>query len=216
VGALPAAAAALAERGIVAIGRGDWADAEALAEQGLAILRDGQLDDYGPGTIVHALMARAAAHRGDLPRAREHLGHAARLRPQLTYAMPSFAVQTLLELARGYLALADAAGARVVMREAGAILRLRPDLGSLPREAAELRSTLDSVQVGSVGASSLTTAELRLVPLLSTHLSFREIGDRLHVSRHTVKTQAISVYRKLGVSSRSEAIERVRAIGLLA
>ena len=130
--------------------------------------------------------------------------------------MPSFAVQTLLELARGYLALADAAGARVVLREAGAILRLRPDLGSLPREAAELRSTLDSLHVGSVGASSLTTAELRLVPLLSTHLSFREIGDRLHVSRHTVKTQAISVYRKLGVSSRSEAIERVRAIGLLA
>ena len=144
VGALPAAAAALAERGIVAIGRGDWADAEALAEQGLAILRDGHLDDYGPGTIVHALLARTAAHRGDLPRAREHLGQAARLRPQLTYAMPSFAVQTLLELARGYLALADAAGARVVLREAGAILRLRPDLGSLPREAAELRSTLDS------------------------------------------------------------------------
>jgi LuxR family maltose regulon positive regulatory protein len=130
--------------------------------------------------------------------------------------MPFLAVQTLLELARGYLALADAAGARVVLREAGAILRLRPDLGSLPREAAELRSTLDTLHVGSVGASSLTTAELRLVPLLSTHLSFPEIGDRLHVSRHTVKTQAISVYRKLGVSSRSEAIERVRAIGLLA
>ena len=216
VGALPATAAALAQRGIVAIGRGDWADAEALAEQGRAILRDGHLDDYGPGTIVHALMARTAARRGDLPRAREHLGHAARLRPQLTYAMPFLAVQTLLELARGYLALADAAGARVVLREAGAILRLRPDLGSLPREAAELRSTLDTLHVGSVGASSLTTAELRLVPLLSTHLSFPEIGDRLHVSRHTVKTQAISVYRKLGVSSRSEAIERVRAIGLLA
>jgi LuxR family transcriptional regulator, maltose regulon positive regulatory protein len=216
VGALPATAAALAQRGIVAIGRGDWADAVALAEQGLAVLRDGHLDDYGPGAIVHAVIARTAAHWGDLPRAREHLGHAARLRPQLTYAVPFLAVQTLLELARGYLALADAAGARVVLREAGAILRRRPDLGSLPREAAELRSTLDTLHVGSVGASSLTTAELRLVPLLSTHLSFPEIGDRLHVSRHTVKTQAISVYRKLGVSSRSEAIERVRAIGLLA
>jgi LuxR family maltose regulon positive regulatory protein len=66
-----------------------------------------------------------------------------------------------------------------------------------------------------VGASSLTTAELRLVPLLSTHLSFREIGERLHVSRYTVKTQAISVYRKLGVSSRSEAITRMQELGLL-
>ena len=74
---------------------------------------------------------------------------------------------------------------------------------------------LDTIRGGAPGASSLTTAELRLVPLLSTHLSFREIGERLYVSRHTVKTQAISVYRKLGVSSRSEAITRMRMLGLL-
>jgi Bacterial regulatory proteins, luxR family len=54
------------------------------------------------------------------------------------------------------------------------------------------------------------------VPLLQTHLTFREIGDRLYVSRHTVKTQAISVYRKLGVSSRSELITGMRELGLLA
>jgi LuxR family maltose regulon positive regulatory protein len=215
-GAAPAAAVALAERAVVAIGRGDWDDAEALAGEARAILRDGHLDDYGPGVIVHALVARTAAHVGDVSRARESLGHAARLRPQLTYAVPFLSVQTLLELGRAYLALADAPGARVVLREASAILRLRPDLGSLPGDVAELRSVLDTLHVGSVGASSLTAAELRLVPLLSTHLSFREIGERLHVSRHTVKTQAISVYRKLGVSSRSEAIDRVLEIGLLA
>jgi LuxR family maltose regulon positive regulatory protein len=215
-GAAAAVAAALAERAVVAIGRGDWGDAESLAGEARAILRAGQLDDYGPGVIVHALVARTAAHAGDVSRARESLGHAARLRPQLTYAVPFLAVQTLLELGRAYQALADAAGARVVVREAAAILQLRPDLGRLPREVAELRSTLDTLQVGSIGASSLTAAELRLVPLLSTHLSFREIGERLHVSRHTVKTQAISVYRKLGVSSRSEAIDRVVEIGLLA
>jgi LuxR family maltose regulon positive regulatory protein len=215
-GAAPAVAVALAERGIVAIERGDWDDAESLAGEAGAVLRNGHLDDYGPGVIVHALVARTAAHVGDVSRARESLGQAARLRPQLTYAVPFLAVQTLLELGRAYLALADAPGARVVLREAGAILRLRPDLGRLPHEVAELRSTLDTLQVGAVGASSLTAAELRLVPLLSTHLSFREIGERLHVSRHTVKTQAISVYRKLGVSSRSEAIDRVVKIGLLA
>ena len=65
-----------------------------------------------------------------------------------------------------------------------------------------------------MGASSLSTAELRLLPLLPTHLSFREIGERLHVSQHTVKTQAISVYRKLGVSSRSQAITRLQESGL--
>jgi LuxR family maltose regulon positive regulatory protein len=215
-GAAPAAAVALAERAVVAIGRVDWDDAEALAGEARTILQDGHLDDYGPGVIVHALVARTAAHVGDISRARESLGHAARLRPQLTYAVPFLSVQTLLELGRAYLALADAPGARVVLREASAILRLRPDLGSLPGDVAELSSTLATLRVGSAGASSLTAAELRLVPLLSTHLSFREIGERLHVSRHTVKTQAISVYRKLGVSSRSEAIDRVVQIGLLA
>jgi LuxR family transcriptional regulator, maltose regulon positive regulatory protein len=214
-GATPAVAIALAERAVVAIAGGDWDEAEKVAERALAILRDGHLDDYGPTAIVHALAARTAAHRGDVSQAKESLRHAARLRPQLTYALPFLAVQALLELGYAYLALADTAGARVVLREARAILRLRPDLGSLPREVDELRSTLDTLRVGSVGASSLTTAELRLVPFLSTHLSFREIGERLNVSRHTVKTQAISVYRKLGVSSRSEAIERVQAIGLL-
>ena len=62
----------------------------------------------------------------------------------------------------------------------------------------------------------LTRAELRLLPLLATHLSFREIGARLYVSRNTVKTQAISVYRKLGVSSRSDAIEHAVRLGLVA
>ena len=68
---------------------------------------------------------------------------------------------------------------------------------------------------GPNGSSALTAAELRLLPLLSTHLSFREIGERLFVSRNTIKTQAISVYRKLGVSSRSEAIARASELGLI-
>jgi LuxR family maltose regulon positive regulatory protein len=55
---------------------------------------------------------------------------------------------------------------------------------------------------------------LRLLPLLSTHLSFREIGERLFVSSHTVKTQAYSAYWKLGVSSRSEAVARVHGLSL--
>jgi LuxR family transcriptional regulator, maltose regulon positive regulatory protein len=68
---------------------------------------------------------------------------------------------------------------------------------------------------GRGGVSSLTTAELRLLPLLPTHLSFHEIADRLYLSRNTVKTHAISIYRKLGVSSRGEAVQRAQEIGLL-
>ncbi len=81
--------------------------------------------------------------------------------------------------------------------------------------ADELRSKVDALRAQAVGASALTTAELRLLPLLPTHLSFREIGERLFLSRHTIKTQAISIYRKLGVSSRSETITRIDELGLL-
>ena len=139
---------------------------------------------------------------------------ATRLRPLLTYALPYFAVQTLLELGRVCLALDDAAGARVALRQARAILRRRPDLGILPGQAEELWSQLNTGRGGTVGIASLTTAELRLLPLLSTHLRFAEIGERLYISPHTVKSQAVSIYRKLGAASRSQAVQRAQQLGL--
>ena len=63
--------------------------------------------------------------------------------------------------------------------------------------------------------SSLTTAELRILQFLPTHLSFREIAERTYVSANTVKTQANAVYRKLDVRSRSEAVSCARQLGLL-
>jgi LuxR family maltose regulon positive regulatory protein len=54
-----------------------------------------------------------------------------------------------------------------------------------------------------------------LLPLLGTHLSFREIGAHLFLSRHTVKTQAISAYRKLGASSRGEAVVEAARLTLI-
>ena len=80
--------------------------------------------------------------------------------------------------------------------------------------AGQLQAALATTSARAAGASSLTAAELRLLPLLSTHLSYAEIGDRLHVSTNTVKTQAYSAYRKLGISSRSEAVVRTRELGL--
>ena len=137
------------------------------------------------------------------------------LRPLLTYALPVVSVRALLEMTRCYIALGDRYGARTILNQVDEIVQQRPDLGVLPSQATELRTKVEAIPIGRAGASSFTMAELRLLPLLPTHLSFREIGDRLFVSRHTVKTQALSVYGKLGVSSRSEAVERVREIGLL-
>jgi LuxR family transcriptional regulator, maltose regulon positive regulatory protein len=214
VGALPAAAAALAQRALIAIARHDWIGAETLSDRGLEIARAGQLNDYEMSPLLHAVAARTALHRGDVRRAQDHLARAAQLRPRLTTALPHRAVQTLLELVRAHLALTDVAGARTLLREARIILHQRPDLGTLPAQAAQLQSKLDTLYEKTTGVGTLTSAELRVLPLLSTHLTFREIGDRLSISQHTVKSQVLSVYRKLGVSSRGQAIRRVQQTGL--
>jgi LuxR family transcriptional regulator, maltose regulon positive regulatory protein len=211
-----AASMALAERSLLAMARDEWIEADILAERARSIAREHHLDDYVTSILVYAAAARVAIHQGDAPRAHEDLFRAQRLRPQLTYVLPWFAVQARLELVRVYLALTDVAGARTVLREADDVLRRRPDLGILPGQADALRSQLGNIRAEVVGASSLTAAEMRLLPLLSTHYSFREIGERLHVSPHTVKSQAMAVYRKFGVSSRSQAIHRARRLGLLA
>jgi LuxR family transcriptional regulator, maltose regulon positive regulatory protein len=213
-GALPLAALILAERCAVAAERDGWPEIIELAQRAVTIVEDGRLDDYWTSALVYAWATRAALHSGDVSKARFYLGRAARLRPLLTYALPVVSVQALLELARCYLTLADPAGAAAILHQVHDILQQRPDLGVLTKLAGQLQSQLGKTGAIAVGASSLTAAELRLLPLLSTHLSYREIGERLYVSSHTVKTQAYSAYRKLGASSRSEAVTRVHELGL--
>ena len=97
------------------------------------------------------------------------------------------------------------------------IVARRPDLGVLVEQAEALRASLATLPAGEPGRNpGLTGAELRLLPFLTTHLSFREIGERLYLSRNTIKTQAISVYRKLGVSTRGDAIDEAVRLGLVA
>ena len=51
--------------------------------------------------------------------------------------------------------------------------------------------------------------------MLATHLSFPQIAGQLSLSRSTTKVQAASIYRKLGTSSRNQAVTRARDLGLL-
>jgi len=212
-GIMPTAAAALAERAALAIDRRDWHAAATFSAQAVGIVRDAGLDGYLYSIVVHAVAARVAAHAGARAEAEEQVVLASRVRPLCSAAVPHTSM-FLLQLARAYLELADPAGARAVLRQIREIVQVRPDLGVVPHQADEIEHMLDTIRVGPVGASSLTAAELRLLPLLTTHLSYQEIGERLYVSRNTVKTHALSVFRKLGVSSRSEAVERAEEIGL--
>jgi len=213
-GVVPFVPLLLAERGIVAIARDRWSEARQLSAGALAIMGQHELDDYWTSALVYAWAARVASRQGEVAQARELTTRAARLRPLLTYALPIVSVQALLELARAYLTLGEPGGAHAALGQIEDVLRHRLQLGDLRRQADELRGQLEASTGDLGGLSSLTTAELRLVPLLPTHLTLVEIGQRLFISRHTVKTHAISVYRKLGVSTRSEAIDRLQQLGL--
>jgi LuxR family maltose regulon positive regulatory protein len=215
LGALEAAALALGERGAIAIDRGAWVQAGELVEGALRMIRRSRMEEYPTSAFIWALAARVALQREGAELAQDFLARAQRLRPRLTYAVPYFSIQTRLELARAYLALADAGGAATMLREIDAILRRQPDLGVLLGQVDELRASLKTLRVDAPGASTLTEAELRLLPYLATHLSFREIGERLYISRHTVKSHAMANYRKLNVTSRTGAVERARELGLL-
>ena len=209
-------AGALCERSLVAMAHSEWSQAEVLAGQARTVLREARLEDSYVTSLVCAVQARTALHQGEIPAARQELVGAQRMRPELTYAIPHLAVQARIELARICIALTDLAGARTLTREIDELLQRRPGLGTLVGEAGALRAQLSRLRgPGAPGASALTAAELRLLPMLATHLSFPQIAEQMSLSRHTVKAEATSIYRKLGASSRDQAVMQARDLGLL-
>jgi LuxR family transcriptional regulator, maltose regulon positive regulatory protein len=121
-----------------------------------------------------------------------------------------------MQLAKMHLARGDVSTARHLLREIDDILLYRPALGARVDQVSALRALLTaSTQRAHGGAPPLTAAELRLLPYLQTHLTLADIGERLFVSRNTVGSEVASIYRKLGVSSRADAVRQATAVGLL-
>ena len=215
-GATDIAVLALGERALLAERHGDDAVADGLAAIARSLVKDARLERYSTSAVALAVSARAMLRHGRWDQARSDLAAAEQACESLTRALPWLAVQARLEIARAHVALRDADRAQAMLDAVVAILDRCPGLGVLPARAEGLRSEIEDIpEAGDATGSGLTGAELRLLPLLATHLSFREIGERLFVSRNTIKTQAISVYRKLGVTSRSGAIARAQELGLV-
>jgi LuxR family maltose regulon positive regulatory protein len=119
-------------------------------------------------------------------------------------------------LARAELRLSDGPTARALLHRAAYLAYQVEDAPELARWVHEGWDLADAFAESATGdGPTLTNAELRVLRQLASHMTFREIGGRLNVSANTVKTQALAVYRKLDVSSRSEAVTRGRAAGLI-
>jgi len=215
LGADPGLCVVQGEGAALAMDRGDTAAAARFVTEGLETLARSDLQDYVNGILVEAVAARLAASQGRVSQARGHLAAVNRIRPQVMTSFPWLGVQARLHAIRACLALHESAAARVMLAEVVEIRRARPGLGVLDEEAARLRPAVEAAREVGDGLWALSNAELRLLAYLPTHLTFREIAERMHLSPHTVKTQTMSIYGKLEVSSRRAALERAVSSGLL-
>ncbi len=203
------------ELALLAIGSGRWGEAGDHVARAMDAIDTHHMQDYVTSVIAFAAAARTALHAGDEDTAVRRATQAMRARPVLNSTVPYVAVRVRLELARVHAALGDHAAAKHLLKEADDLRLHSPSLGVLVEQSEQLRAALEHATAPSATASPLTPAELRLLPYLQTHLTMAEIGERLFVSRNTISTQVGSVYRKLGVSSRSDAVARSTALGLL-
>ncbi len=204
---------------MIAIDAEDWEDAEEMsAASGRTIDANG-LGQCPALALSVAVAAAVEAHAGRVDDAHESLRRASDLLARLGDFIPWYGAQTRILLARAALGLTDVATAATLLAEASRMARRTPGAvifeGWLNDAWDRIDDRAETAFGGPLGTSSLTTAELRILRFLPTHLSLREIAKRLHVSSNTVKTQAHAVYRKLDASSRSEAVANATAAGLL-
>lgn len=130
---------------------------------------------------------------------------------------PSLAVQIRVAIARTAIMIGDLDAARSDMCRAHVLVPLLATDDTLRRDAEDVWEAINEQCDGApIGSHLITAAEARVLSLLPHHSSYKEIASSLHISPNTVKSHAYSVYRKLGVGSRSEAVRVSRRLGLVA
>ncbi len=164
-------------------------------------------------SLVPIALGRALAERGNLVEAQAELESGLSLRQRFPGLSPWPTLIGLLALAPVRAARGDRAGGRAALAEARAILEAFPDSGVFPdlleRQERKLRARKRQLN------GELTEREMDVLRLLGGELSTRQMAQSLYVAPSTVRTQIKSIYRKLGVSSRSAAVEDARARGFI-
>lgn len=166
--------------------------------------------------LAIAVRSLAAARRGEFDESTAAHQFARRQLTGFAPVSPWLNMLVRLALARASATAGRSVETITLLDEIDTYLIGMPEATAVARQVADIRrSVAAGGTAASFGPSSLTTAELRVLQYLPTHLSVGEIADRLYLSRNTVKTHTVAIYRKLGTSSRSGAVEVARAAGLI-
>lgn len=200
---------------LVAVDLGRLSKAHELAQTACDLTARSGLGKATQSSMAHIAMGATHAARGQLREARDELERAFQTRSVIGLS-PWPDIEASLQMGGVLLGLGERAGAAEVADEARALLAVLPDgTEALQAKLAELdrriagRSRLVSL------AEPLTDREVAVLRLLSGSLSLREIGLELYVSANTVKTHTQAIYRKLGVSTRHDAVEQGKQMGIL-
>ena len=210
-------AGALAHLALLDLYADDLAGAEAFNRKALALADRHNLEGVVPAIPVFVIGALVSARTGRVEEAKRLTATARSMLIRLGDLAPRAALLGYLLLAKSALALGDPSGARSLVQEAQRARQRDASATYLVEQLDAMHDQLASaVATGNVAISPLTAAELRVLPYLATHLSLQEIAEALIISRNTAKSHSVAIYRKLGVSSRGDAVTEARRLGLIA
>jgi LuxR family maltose regulon positive regulatory protein len=195
---------------------GDSAGALERGRRVQAIIRAADATLLPTNAIDVAISAYVEARTGHHEVAAEEIAIAARHLEGFRSVAPWINTMARLILVRTTLMIDDRAASRRFLREAEQFAMQPGDAHGALRHIGSLRRQVEATSSISIdGAGALTPAERRVLAYLPTNLGLSDIAAELFVSRNTVKSHAAAIYRKLGTSSRREAVELARRAGLI-
>ncbi len=214
-------ATAVACLGLLALAHlteGDVDRADDRAEAALELSRASGLEEYWVNTAAHTARAGILTRAGHTDEARAALDRALEVAGR--GSGPVELIHALVARALVADADGDRRAARAFVGEARSTLLSCSDPGPVVSSMvgkAEVRLSVPRRPAGSSAplVEEFSERELDVLRLLGSQLSQREIGNTLFISFNTVKSHSKSIYRKLGVGTRSDAVGRARELELL-
>jgi LuxR family maltose regulon positive regulatory protein len=213
----PGQAMARATLALVAVDHEQHASARIHAERAKAIVAAAGTSRSWLGGYAAAALGLVLAAEDKLPEAERELAFAERFfRDEVATVDHAW---LLVLLARVRVRRGRLDGAKVALAEARAAMRELADSGRVAAMAADVAREANEAEQRAAGGDVLerpSEAELAVLDLLATDLSAPQIATALFLSPNTVRSHTRSIYRKLGVNSRTDAVARAGALGVKA
>ena len=210
----PIQALALAQLCQIEAMEAEWETAFAAISQAREKVISCNLTDWPAMAMVYSGAALVHATAGRISKANSELDHCRSLVELLSDYPSWYETEVRVQLCRACLRLDDLEGAQIQLEMATRLMATMPEAPLLGQLVAESASMLDVCSTERID-STLSNAELRTLQYLPSHLPFSRIGEEMVLSPNTVKSHARKIYQKLGASTRTEAVERARELGLL-